>query len=371
MKKLLACVLPALLLASTARGAVRDDRFMAGYVTAVIERELELRVAEVRVEGGVASILLEDPGGESIARVAQVVARIPGIQRVEVRVVGDDDAPAVRDSAGGDSAGGEGDGGEAAGGAGWTVHLLPRHELFAPLLADPQEPHFSALYQWYLNDEELTHVGSANAGETFALLGGEVGAAGWQVGLMGGVFSIFDLDAKSQDLLNADYLVAPTLSLRRGRWSGQVRLYHQSSHLGDEFLLHNSADPVNLSYEGVDLLLSADVHSAVRLYVGGGRILHSDPFLHPLSAQGGIELRSPITFLEELVRPVVSFDFQAREQNQWRGEYSVVWGIELANPDLSALRLMLLASYFNGNSPNGQFFRRRIEYLGIGAHLYF
>jgi hypothetical protein len=29
-----------------------------------------------------------------------------------------------------------------------------------------------------------------------------------------------------------------------------------------------------------------------------------------------------------------------------------------------------MIEYFNGHSPNGQFYRDRIEYLGVGLHLY-
>jgi uncharacterized protein DUF1207 len=30
-----------------------------------------------------------------------------------------------------------------------------------------------------------------------------------------------------------------------------------------------------------------------------------------------------------------------------------------------------MLEYFNGHSPNGQFFRDRIEYFGVAAHLYY
>jgi hypothetical protein len=306
--------------------------------------------------------VLREGDGRSEARVAKVVARIEGVGRVVVRFAGDDDASILAAEEAPSRPEGEEEGG---------FEVLPRHELFDPLLADPREPHFSAVYQWYLDDEELTHVGSANFGETFALLGGDVGNTDWQFGLLGGVFSIFDLDAASSDLVNSDFWVGPTLSLRRGIFSSQMRLYHQSSHLGDEFLLRNRVDRVNLSYEGVDLLASVDLHPTLRVYAGGGVIVHSEPDLHPLSLQGGVEVRSPIAFLGDLARPVAAFDFQAREENHWRGEFGAAGGIELANPDVFGLRLMILATYFSGNSPNGQFFERRVETLGVGAHLFF
>jgi len=48
---------------------------------------------------------------------------------------------------------------------------------------------------------------------------------------------------------------------------------------------------------------------------------------------------------------------------------------ELAKADPASLfidrNLQLLVEYFHGNSPDGQFFKRRVEYLGLGAHFHF
>ena len=100
-------------------------------------------------------------------------------------------------------------------------------------------------------------------------------------------------------------------------------------------------------------------------------IVHSDPNLDRLSAQGGVELESPWAFLGDVVRPIAAFDYQSREENHWREELAAAAGLQLENPEVSKLRVQILASYFKGNSPNGQFFERRIEYVGVGAHLHF
>ena len=250
--------------------------------------------------------------------------------------------------------------------------MLPRVELFDPLIADPRQPHFSAIYQWYLDDPELTHVGSANFGETFALFGGDLWGGRWEIGGLGGVFSIFDLDADSYDLVNSDFRAGLTFSARNDGLSAQLQLYHQSSHLGDEFLLNNQVDRVNLSYEGVDLLISGDPWPWLRLYGGGGVLINSYPNdLHRLSAQARRRAREPGRVLRERGAPARRVRLRAREENHWREELSGAAGIQLENPKLSKLRVQILANYFKGNSPNGQFFERRIETIGIGVHLHF
>jgi hypothetical protein len=105
-------------------------------------------------------------------------------------------------------------------------------------------------------------------------------AGQWETGLQAGVFSIFDLDSSSFDLVNADYFVAALGSYGIGGFSGMARIFHQSSHLGDEFLLRelSSLNRLNVSYEGVDLKLSYDLFDrALRFYGGGGYLFDRDP----------------------------------------------------------------------------------------------
>ena len=33
-------------------------------------------------------------------------------------------------------------------------------------------------------------------------------------------------------------------------------------------------------------------------------------------------------------------------------------------------RLLVMLEYFSGNSPNGQFYQNKIDYIGLGAHFY-
>ncbi len=353
---------PALvLLVAAAVGASPEDERLAGYATAVIERDLGLQVVSIDVRDGVARVVVEALGDQPAERVAAALTQIEGIERVEVsEQSGDGLANPAASAEEEPQEDHEPD-----------VEPFPRVELFAPLIADPRQPRFAVSYQRYIDDEELGNVASANFGETFALLGGPVGDGRWEFGILGGVFSIFDMDAESFDLVNADYLGGLTASGRRGWLSGQVRLYHQSSHLGDEFLLRTRTNRINLSYEGVDLLASADVQPWLRIYLGGGAIFHSEPSLDPFSIQAGAEIQSPATYLDDVVRPIAALDYQSAQERHWHENLNIAAGIQLENPAISGLRLQLLLNFFTGSSPNGQFYERHIRYAGIGANLYF
>jgi hypothetical protein len=368
-RRRLAGALLLALIASCPSPALADDRFIEGYATAVLERDLGLRPLAVEMREGLLVVHLDSLRGASASRVRAALEEIRGVGQVEIRRVSHSAAtsgeganpPVVVDVEESEFPGPGQDRG---------FEVFPRRELFEPLLADVRWPNFSASYQWYLDDRELTHVGSANFAESFALLAGDLGdASRWELGLHAGVFSIFDLDVRSNDLINSDFLVGPTLAIRSGQVTGLLRLFHQSSHLGDEFLLRNRARRVNLSYEAVDALVSLDLHPSVRVYAGGGYIFRDEPDLHPLSAQAGVEIESPWSAFSGIVRPVVASDLRWAEQDDWNLDISVRAGLLLENPRLSKLRLRALFEYFQGHSPNGQFFERQIEYAGVGLHL--
>ncbi|PIR19005.1 MAG: hypothetical protein COV48_04405, partial [Elusimicrobia bacterium CG11_big_fil_rev_8_21_14_0_20_64_6] len=46
-------------------------------------------------------------------------------------------------------------------------------------------------------------------------------------------------------------------------------------------------------------------------------------------------------------------------------------GAQLENRTLATRRAIFFWEYFKGKDPNGQFFRRDIEYSGLGLHVYF
>src|SRR6266853_1068223 len=261
-----------------------DDPYLAGYAGAVLEREFKVNRRAVTVENGVLTLDAAQLAGADRARILTVLAALPGVSRVEVR------EPAVP---------------------------VPPGHLFQPLLADPRWPHFSAAYRYYFGDRDLKHVGAVSFGETIPIFrGGGLGASQWEAGIQAGVFAVFQMYQPSKDLFNADYFAALYGAWRSGPVSMLGRVFHQSSHLGDEFLLRSRIERVNLTYESVDLKLSYYLPWGFRVYGGGGYLFDQEPAdLLPWSVQGGVEFRSPWTVASGHIRPVAALDLQSREQN--------------------------------------------------------
>ena len=357
-----------LALIATVRADVAEDRFILGYATAILEQQFKVQVGSLQVQDGVILIHAKDVPAPDRAKIAEALKAIKGVVRVDIfngSAIPQSSTPTPTERPSTVSLG------ETTPQKG---EFLPRGPLFGALIADPRTPHISAAYHEYKNDSELESVSAVSLGMPVGIYEGNFFDAGrWQVGIEGSVFSIFDLDAPSADLVNADYWLGFPLSYRWNNFSSMLRLYHQSSHLGDEFLLRNRGDRVNLSYEGIDLRLSYDLFEKVaRVYGGGGYILRKEPDdLERLSAQAGVELRSPWAFLGKHFRPVAALDVQTREESDWNLDWSARAGLQFENEKLRDRNLQLMVEYYRGSSPNGQFFERRIEYWGIGLHFYF
>ncbi|HEU5191115.1 MAG TPA: DUF1207 domain-containing protein [Methylomirabilota bacterium] len=356
-----------------------DDDFLRGYATALLRETLGPSAPTIRVTDGVIQVTAAREADRG--RIAAALARVPGAVRVEF--LGPAPTPGVAPTAPPTIAAAPA--GAPATGAtlpppapDWAPEaietgFLPNGLIFDPLLADPRWPHFGASIQRYLDDPDFTHIASVSFGETIPLYRQAITSFGgyWEVGIQAGVFAIFDMDSKSHDLVNADYFAAFTGAYAQGPFELLTRLYHQSSHLGDEFLLRTKTNRINLSYEAVDLKLSYHLFERqVRLYAGGGYLFDQDPSnLKPWSAQAGLEWKHRLGFMPH-VTTVVATDVQLHEENSWSPNYSVRAGLQFDRARILGRRLLVMLEYFSGNSPNGQFYKNKIDYIGLGAHFY-
>ena len=345
---------------ATAKPAPTDDRYIEGYATAVLEREFNLRCSSLEVKDGVITIGIRNIPDKIDEKIITTLSDIPGVIKVKFIYAGVDTADL-----------------KASGATECKLpeyQFLPKGRLFGPLLADPRWAHFSASYLNCMDDKEFNNMGAVSFGETFSLLRCNSLTKGqWEMGIEAAVFSLFDLDADSYDLINSDFRVAfPYISYCYGKLSTLWRLFHQSSHLGDEYLLRDNVNSINLSYEGMDMLLSYDFSKAVRVYGGGGYLIHRNPSdLEKWSTQVGIELEFPKHFLNTAARPIAAVDLQHRQESDWNWDLSLKIGIQFETPQSLTKKYQLLLEYYKGYSPHGQFYSRRIEYITIGNHVYF
>jgi uncharacterized protein DUF1207 len=258
------------------------------------------------------------------------------------------------------------------------LEVLPDGEMFSPLIADPKQPHFQLSY--LVTDSPVldTQVGAVGLGETFGLvrLPGSGRGDGWQLDLAGAVFAQFELRRQATDLVNTDYLVGLPITYRHGSVSARLLLHHQSSHLGDEYLLREHPVRLNVSFDAIQLLLARDL-GAWRVYGGAEYVfVHAPEPLKDGVLDGGIEYRRPAPLFQagarESVRLIAALDVQSWQRGRWVVGGSARAGIELgprgpADRGLGRTWSLLLEGY-HGPTPYGQFYDETLSYLGIGLH---
>lgn len=359
--RILGALFACWLLFSLTPPASASDEFIAGYATGILQHEFGVTDAAVEVRHGVVVVTSKSMATIDQGKVVSALKQVPGVSRVEIRTASSSAEPVDKEAVSATI---------PTAAAKW----LPHGALFAPLHADPRWPHFGAAYRQFTQGLNLHGVFAGNFGETFAIYRNKAFLDGeWEFGVQAGVFSIFDVSAQSIDLVNADYRVGFLGSYRNGPLSGFLRLLHQSSHLGDEFLLNNpGVTRINLSFEEIDVKLSYQIMPWLRIYGGGGYIVHRFPEdLGRGTTQWGIELVSTRTFFGGTLRPVAYADFQCNERANWQIGQSIMAGVQFENARIGDRRIQLLAEYYGGPSPDGQFYTQRASWYGVGVHLYF
>jgi len=332
---------------SVALGAnsASGNGYLAGYAAAVLEQRLGWAPGSYELTVSDGQVRL-DARGHTDAEAAQgALASIDGVRRVRLASSGD----AVEPAAG---------------------RWFPTQELFRPFLADPKEPRFFVSARHYDTSTDTLWLAEVGYGANFPVYGRvDEAGNGWNVGISGGLFGLFNLEAESFDLINADYTVGIPFTWRQNHTSARLRLYHQSSHLGDEFLLNAAPERINLSYESLEGLIAQDL-GPVRIYGGGEVLLQREPAdLDRLMAHAGIEYFSAAatTVAPGLRgRPFAGLDLKSYAEHDWAINRSLKVGVQFDAPH-SDHYLRLSVDGYRGYSPHGQFYDDRIRYLGLGV----
>jgi hypothetical protein len=348
------------LISMSAPLAADRDSFLAGYVTAVMQRDFNMDSPGVEVRDGIVSIDGSGIPQDELDNIVRELTAIEGVRSVKFR----------RASAGGHAVGGITQPAAYGEGAGFGM-FLSGGQLFKPLLADPLWPRFSVTRGYFRDNGGLDDVVHASIGDTMPVYTDSTPYGKWQFVTFALVDTINDLDTDSWDLINADFTFGIGFAQKRGDFSGILRLIHLSSHAGDEYVINSGAERVSYSYQSVDMVLSYDFRNWLRSYAGGAYRFSTTPKdLEPWELRYGVELESLKTYFG-FARPIAALDMHHTEERNWEGAVSLRAGIEIDRPLLSGHSLRFTAGYFNGPSHFGQFYRHYHEYFDFGVQFNF
>ncbi len=257
----------------------------------------------------------------------------------------------------------------------FTDGFMISPSIFKPLLADPRWPRFSLAYHNLFTSPLATHVFSPNFGATLPFyrhtLNNDIQI---EIGVQAALFAVMDIGRSPSALINADYVGGAFAALTNGSWAHMIRVFHLSSHLGDEFMLTpegKKTKRVNLSYETLSYLISHEQPNGVRLYGGGGYKVHAEPTdIKRAHAQCGLEYRHKHAYWHDQLRPVGGIDLTFPEQAAWRPNTSMKVGVQLENEHFNRHVTQLMLEFYQGRSMHGQFYSQPLRYLGVGLHVF-
>ncbi len=251
---------------------------------------------------------------------------------------------------------------------------FPIGEIFTPIMADAKEPQFSVGIRHAHTNGPIKDFTAAivSYGEHFGLRRWKITKHKlWQISLGGAVHAQFNLDSSSNDLINADYTIGLVGTHRNGPLSWRFRVLHQSTHLGDEFLLsQKQVERVNFSLEAVDLVASYE-WPEWRLLGGGIYVLHVEPReVNNIGFQLGSEYHS----IDKVIlngRFVSGVDFQFLDAESNDRNINFKTGLEYGKRGSGNRRVRVMLTAYHGTVPFGQFFNVKTTAVGFSVYLGF
>lgn len=248
--------------------------------------------------------------------------------------------------------------------------VFPESEqVFRELAADPRHIQLGVSY-YRLGDRD----------EADAALGHSWGMARWytkdddwtlQWNVEGMAYSRFLLGGGVNEFQTVDFLANLPLYVRHGPFSARAMAFHQSSHLGDDYIRRTGDEGFRYSDEGVNAVLSYEAARWLRVYAGGTYLLHTVPFPQRRSGQTGLEMTSrQLVGRKYLLRFFVAEDAQTHENVHWNVNSRTIGGVEVGYKGVPR-SMRLYGGYFTGHSPFGQFYLQKEHYADVGISLLF
>lgn len=247
--------------------------------------------------------------------------------------------------------------------------------LFQPFIANPREPVYSIAYRW--NDVLAKNEIAISLGDIFPIFRW-FDVLPWrgdmQLDISACVWGDFDIAPKVHpngewaELITTDYILVIPITYAVNKTSYRLRVYHISSHLGDEFMVnHPTVLRVNPSFEALDFFISYQATNGLRLYAGPGFVLNSDKSfpMKTFYAEYGLEWRFTglrYHYHRLYGAPFFAADFQNWQVNHYQFSTTLQLGYEWSKLQGAGRKVRLFGEFHDGYS-EGQFFNLRTRYL--------
>lgn len=243
--------------------------------------------------------------------------------------------------------------------------------LFSQYAADPHQVGVGISMR--VKDRILdTNIGFVSFGAVMPIYRCDLFWKDWdfEVGLVGNLWGTFDLEATSKDLINTDWIGGIPVAMRKGPLGIRARLYHISSHLGDEYLLRSPPPTrVNPSYEAIDLAVDYKLFNSTRVYGQITRLINHDTSyaMQPLQFDAGAEYTAkaqPVGMFSMV--PFIAGHLRFQEVHSMKADFNGVLGLHWKGKNtMKSSRFTTQLELYTGHSYEGQFGHEKTDYVAF------
>jgi hypothetical protein len=248
-----------------------------------------------------------------------------------------------------------------------SLDLFPRpNEIFPLLIADPRHIQLGASY-YRLDGQNTSDVALGYAWGLTRWRSGKLQEWLWESDLEAMAYSRFQIGGGINKFETVDFFANLPVTVRHDDVSFKGTLFHESSHLGDDYIRDTRNTGFRSSNEGVRLQAAFEARRWGRVYGGGTYLIHDIPVAGPWSAQSGFELFSDDLRWSKRAPTRLFFgqDFQSHEDVKWNLDSHTVVGLKLQFRESPSRAVRFQLGYFDGHSPFGQFYTVREHYADI------
>lgn len=205
--------------------------------------------------------------------------------------------------------------------------------------------------------------GEVVLGENFPLVTLKRGPRSIVLGLGSQAYGRFSLEDSKSALISLDWVAQLNTTALLGPWALTLQLYHESSHLGDEYADHFGVARLDWSREV--LAGWASYSSGDWRFTGGASYVLADGLGLPREAAAlGIDFRGHrLGARRRTVEPVIGFYTEATAATDWRFSHSAKLGVTFAGQAGPRMGAAFIAH--DGLSTQRQFYRKESRYIGL------
>ena len=249
-----------------------------------------------------------------------------------------------------------------------SIVLFPVSRLYSPIFLDPLECQTGGgSYFLFRKNEDLSLYSNVTLGFQKPVIAKHGKVVSWEAGLGVAVFSQFDL-IKREDgsylagLLNNDYKLNGELNIRKENNIFRIRLFHVSSHLGDDYMLRTKDTVLNdksVNYEQADLTWIISKGNNY-FYAGVGEIYTKYVFRKRFSMQlGGYANLSEMKSMDIFA----SANAKLFTENDFHPDIRLAAGMAFKKGKESFIRIW--AEYYSGSLPYSTINYGMIRWAGL------